>query len=289
VSTATRHEGARAARPRFLLVVAGTGTEIGKTWVGARLATALREAGWTVAARKPVQSFDPADPTPTDAACLAEATGEAPERVCPPSRCYERALAPPMAAAVLGRPVPKLAELAAEVSDSWPRLAPDVGLVELAGGPRSPLAEDGDGVDLVAALAPDAVLLVADAALGTLNAIRLSADVLAPHPVHVHLNRYDPRDELHELNRRWLEEHAGLPLTTDVEALARALVSRLPGHCRHCGRAGCAGDCARPLDPPRFCPRCGRTLTVQVAPTGHRAECRVHGVLGSQRTDAQDG
>ncbi len=268
-----------AARPRFLLVVAGTGTEVGKTWVGARLAAALRDAGLTVGARKPVQSFDPDEAGPSDAQCLAAATGEAPERVCPPARCYERAMAPPMAAAVLGRPVPRLGELAAEVADSWPRVAPDVGLVELAGGPRSPLAEDGDGVDLVAALAPDLVVLVADAALGALNAIRLSADALAPHPIHLHLNRFDPADEIQGLNRRWLAERSGLPLTTDLETLGAAVAARLPRFCPHCGRSACAAGCARPLDPPRFCARCGGKLTVQVAPTGHRAECRVHGIL----------
>jgi len=266
-------------RPNFLLVIAGTGTEVGKTWVGARLAAGLRDAGYTVAARKPAQSFDPADAAPTDAACLAAATGEAPEHVCPPARSYERALAPPMAAAVLGRPVPTLAELAGEVSASWPRSVPDVGLVELAGGPRSPMASDGDGVDLTAALAPDAVLLVGDAALGTLNAIRLSADALAPHAVHVHLNRYEAVEELHRLNHAWLATHGGLPLTSDFAALLAAVISRLPRWCVHCGRTVCAGACARPLDPPRFCARCGRKLTVQVAPTGHRAECRVHGPL----------
>jgi dethiobiotin synthetase len=155
--------------------------------------------------------------------------------------------------------VPKLAELAGEVRASWPRSAPDVGLVELVGGPRSPLAADGDGVDLTAALAPDLVLLVGDAALGTLNAIQLSADVFEPHAVHVHLNRYDAAEELHGLNRRWLEQHGAWPLSTTVDGLVTAVA----------------------LDPPRFCARCGRKLRVQVAPTGHRAECRVHGVRGS--------
>ena len=67
-------------RPGWLLVVAGTATEVGKTWVGAALARDLREAGWVVGARKPVQSFEPDDPAPTDAACLAAATGESPQK-----------------------------------------------------------------------------------------------------------------------------------------------------------------------------------------------------------------
>ncbi len=266
-------------RPRFLLVVAGTGTEVGKTFVAARLAAALRERGWNVAARKPAQSFDPAAGEPTDAEQLGAATGEAPERVCPAARWYERPLAPPMAAEALGREAPRLAELAREVAGSWPRPQRDVGLVELAGGVRSPLASDGDGMDLTAALAPDLVLLVADAALGALNLVRLASDALAPHATLVHLNRYDAAEEVQRRNRAWLAERMKLALTSDLAALVAALEARLPSFCRHCGREGCPGGCARPLDPPRFCLRCGKRLAVQLAPTGQRAQCRDHGAL----------
>ena len=52
-------------------------------------------------------------------------------------------------------------------------------------------------------------------------------------------------------------------------------------HCTGCGQpvSLCPG-CDRPLDPPRFCPRCGRRLTVAVSPGGFRARCRHHGQLG---------
>ncbi len=55
-----------------------------------------------------------------------------------------------------------------------------------------------------------------------------------------------------------------------------------PAHCTGCGRASteCAG-CTRPLDPPRFCPECGRRLTVTVTPTGWSARCRDHAELRS--------
>ncbi len=55
-----------------------------------------------------------------------------------------------------------------------------MGLVETAGGVRSPLAADGDCLDYCAALDPDVVVLVADAGLGTINAVRLTLDALAP-------------------------------------------------------------------------------------------------------------
>ena len=51
-----------------------------------------------------------------------------------------------------------------------------------------------------------------------------------------------------------------------------------PVHCTGCGRTvdQCDG-CGRQLDPPRFCPTCGRRLTVHVTPAHIRAACRDHG------------
>ena len=55
------------------------------------------------------------------------------------------------------------------------------------------------------ALAPDVVLVVADAGLGTINAVRLDASTRSPpFPVVVALNRYDDGDDLHRANRDWL-------------------------------------------------------------------------------------
>jgi len=85
-----------------------------------------------------------------------------------------------MAADSLGREPVFLGELLAEVRDGWPGRAPDVGLVELAGGLRSPMGHDGDGVDLVLGLAPDLVVLVADAGLGTINAVAVAYGRVVP-------------------------------------------------------------------------------------------------------------
>src|SRR5580698_3000680 len=106
-------------RPRRVVAIVGTGTDIGKTWVAARLLTDLRAAGLQVTARKPAQSFDPDDdPAGLDAAVLGHATGEPAEEVCPPQRWYETAMAPPMAAERLGRPAFTVADLTAELI--WP-------------------------------------------------------------------------------------------------------------------------------------------------------------------------
>ena len=198
----------------------GTATEVGKTYVGAAVLAELRSRGRFVAARKPLQSYDPADPAPTDAAALAAATGEPTDTVCPPERSYPVPMAPPMAADALGRPCPTVDELVGALA--WRAGGVDVGWVEGVGGPRSPIAADGDGVDLCAALEPDVVVLVADAGLGTINAVALSVApfVALGHEPLVVLNRYDDAVDLHRRNRAWLVERLGLDVVVDVAALA---------------------------------------------------------------------
>jgi dethiobiotin synthetase len=202
-------------RPGTLVVMLGTGTGVGKTYSGVRLLGHLRSRGLRVAARKPAQSFAPGSdgaPPDTDAELLARATGEAATEVCPPRRWYEVAMAPPMAASVLGRPPVVLAELLAELR--WPDQGVDVGLVEGAGGVCSPIAEDADGAALARALEPDLVVVVTDAGLGTIHAVRSSVLALAGLPVRVLLNRYDDSD-LHRRNLAWLRERDGLDVSVD--------------------------------------------------------------------------
>lgn len=213
------------------MFVAGTATNVGKTWAAAALAAGLRSAGLAVATRKPAQSFHPGR-GPTDAEVLALATGEAPDDVCLPGRSYGMALAPPMAAAALGRPAFLLADLIDELA--WPD-GTDVGLVEGVGGPASPVADDADTAALASALGPDLVVLVGDAGLGTINAVRLSVAALPP-PVVVLLNRYDAADATHAANQAWLRDRDGLMIVTTVEGLVAAVTA--------CGEAG-GGD----LDP----------------------------------------
>ncbi len=210
-------------RPARLAVVTGTGTEVGKTWVGAAVLAAGRRRGLRVAARKPLQSYSPGE-HPLDSEVLAAASGEPEELVCPQGWRYAAPMAPPMAAAALGRPVPSLEALAAFVEGSWPGRGCDLALVEGAGGVASPLGADASNADLVQRLAPDAVVLVADASLGVINAVRLSVAALGPRRVIVHLNRYQPADDLHRRNLAWLSEVDRLDVTTDVEQLLGRVV-----------------------------------------------------------------
>lgn len=215
-------------RPRLLVVVTGTGTDVGKTWVSAEALRLARSRGLVVAARKPAQSFDPSEPPSSrDAAVLGGASGEDPAVVCPPSSSYPVAMAPPMAASVLGRPVPSLSELAWSVASFWPPGGCDLGLVEGAGGVASPLAQDGDTAGLGRALGADRMALVAEASLGVINAVRLCVSALAPLPVVVHLNRFEPGNDLHRRNLEWLRGRDGFTVTTTVEELLDSLLGEL--------------------------------------------------------------
>ncbi|HVF73639.1 MAG TPA: dethiobiotin synthase [Acidimicrobiales bacterium] len=195
------------------VVVAGTGTDVGKTWLAAQLAPLLGATAW-----KPAQSFVPGNGL-TDAEVLAAATGQSPHEVCPPHRWYPVPLAPPEAADELGQPPFTLADLVAEQPTA------DALLVEGAGGVRSPLASDGDTVALVEAVRPDVTVLVAHGGLGAINDVRLSAGVL-PGPVVVFLNRYDDNDLACRRNLVYLRRD-GFEVAVDVADLERLLHVRV--------------------------------------------------------------
>ena len=199
--------------------VSGSGTEVGKTWTAVGLLKALQSRG-PVAARKPVESFAAGDEI-TDAEMLAEASGEDPFTVCPDHRRYERPLAPPVAAELLRRPAWTISDLADEMKPAEGTL-----VVEGVGGPLSPLADDGNSVDLARALAVDLVVIVVPAGLGAINAALASVGCFDDFDVVVFLNRYDSGDIAHVTNRSWLVEREGLEVNVDIGELALSVDSR---------------------------------------------------------------
>ncbi|BBG01198.1 MULTISPECIES: ATP-dependent dethiobiotin synthetase BioD [Pseudonocardia] len=219
-------------RPSRLILVTGTGTEVGKTWVTAALSRRLRAFGIEVAARKPAQSFTPGE-TATDAAVLGEATDTPADTVCPPHRWYPVPLAPPMAADTLQLAPILLDDLVAELD--WPA-GVAIGFVEGAGGLCSPIAHDGDTLSLAQRVRPDLVLLVTEPVLGVVSQVRLAARALTGYEVLVVLNRYDPSDEVHRRSRDWLTAIDALAVltnhdladTVDSDAAWRAISGEPP-------------------------------------------------------------
>ncbi len=154
--------------------VAGSGTDVGKTYVTASLVRQLHSRGHRIRVCKPLASGLPAVDDPaflsSDPAVLLAAQGRAVTAAaldcCSPWR-FSTALSPDMAAALEGRTV-ALAEvvrwtravLAEPDHDDW--------LVEGVGGVMSPITEDATGLDLAAALGLP-VLLVCGSYLGAIS------------------------------------------------------------------------------------------------------------------------
>lgn len=155
-----------------VLVVTGTGTEVGKTVVTAAVAAAAMAAGRSVAVLKPAQTGVTAQ-EPGDIAEVERLAGTVTGLEL---ARYPEPLAPATAARRAGRaPVrPKeIAQAAARLAESH-----DLVLVEGAGGLLVRLDEAGSTLADVAALLDAPVLLVAQPGLGTLNITALTAEAL---------------------------------------------------------------------------------------------------------------
>lgn len=164
------------ARMKTLLIT-GTDTGVGKTWVSCLLLHQLRNHGVRVGAYKPVCSGGTADSTGrlrwTDVEALVTACGEdVPEdRVCP--QRFLAPLAPAIAAQREGRRVDE--ERLHSGLEEWRGLA-DVVIVEGAGGLLCPLSDSVTVADLAQRLAAPIVIVAANR-LGVVNHTLLTLDV----------------------------------------------------------------------------------------------------------------
>ncbi len=166
--------------------VAGTGTDVGKTFVTAGLLRHLRGRGIDARALKPVASgFDPASPAASDAAVLLAAMGlpasaDNIAEICPLR--FAAPLAPNMAARREGKSL-RLVDL---VDVCRARIAAASGplLIEGVGGLMSPVAGGATGLDLLRALKIPA-LLVAGSYLGTISHVLTAARVLAAERIEL--------------------------------------------------------------------------------------------------------
>ena len=150
------------------LFITGTGTEVGKTYVAALIATDLRDRGVRVGVYKPAASGchdSPEGLVSDDALALWEAAGRplTLDAVCP--QRFAAPLAPNVAARKEGLCVDP--DLLRSGVDPW-RGACDVLLVEGAGGLMSPLSDDDYNLDLAVDLGLPLVVVSANR-LGVIN------------------------------------------------------------------------------------------------------------------------
>ncbi|MFI6938896.1 dethiobiotin synthase [Streptomyces sp. NPDC050418] len=155
-----------------VLVVTGTGTEIGKTVTTAAVAAVALAAGRSVAVLKPAQT----GVAPGEAGDVAEVT-----RLAGPVTGLELARYPePLAPATAARRAGLAPVLPSEIAEAAEKLAAahDLVLVEGAGGLLVRFDDAGATLADAARLLGAPVLVVAPAGLGTLNSAALTGEAL---------------------------------------------------------------------------------------------------------------
>jgi dethiobiotin synthetase len=170
------------------IVVLGTGTDVGKTYVTAALARGLRRHG-PVLALKPIESGTLAGAT-GDAGTIAAAAGH--EARLSPWR-FPRPISPHLAAREAGQAI-ELPQVVGWVQEQAAAASGPV-VVELAGGAFSPLARGLTNVDLALALEPAIWILVAPDALGVLHDVTATLRALPRPPDLVLLSGSRPTDQ----------------------------------------------------------------------------------------------
>ena len=208
------------------LFIAGTNTEIGKTYVASLIARALHEASHKVGVYKPVASGcrrEQGKLIAEDAEQLWNAASQPGEfdKVCP--QCFELPVAPPQAAKAEGKQVD--APLLRSGLAYWQECS-EIVLVEGAGGLMSPLSDEDYNIDLAADLGFPLVIVSANE-LGTINATLqtiITARVKAPQlPIAgIVLNQVSDRhDDSLATNAEDISAHADVPLLACVDLGAK--------------------------------------------------------------------
>ena len=175
--------------------VTGTGTDIGKTYVTGLLARYAVEHGFRTAVMKPAQT-GMTDPMKGDLGKVRKAAPGIldlpPETAC--AYCLEFESSPHLAAELAGITI-ELEKIAASYRKVQEGFHPDVTLLESAGGIYVPINQEQIMADIPTYLKLP-VIIVADAALGTINHTVLTINELRRRGIEVRgviLNRY-PED-----------------------------------------------------------------------------------------------
>ena len=197
--------------------VAGTDTEIGKTFVACALLHALRNQGYSAIGMKPVAAGTDENGRNDDVeALLAAASVKAPRELINPY-LYAPAIAPHIAAAEEGRPIDL-----ERIAQSFAALHPlaDALIVEGVGGFCVPLGPQVDAADLAQRLALP-VILVVGMCLGCINHALLSAQAIAARGLPLAgwvANRIDPGMARFDENLASLEARLAAPLLGVIPA-----------------------------------------------------------------------
>ncbi len=187
------------------LLITGTDTGVGKTFITYNLALALKEKGIKVACFKPVETG--VKDIPEDGKLLSSATGQPLEEVVPFR--YKLPLSPYAGYLEEGWKV-DLEQVKSKFFDLKGKY--EVVLVEGAGGIAVPIVKDYDYSDLAKDLDLE-VLIVARAGLGTLNHTFLTCFYVQRKGLKIKgivLNRFTGKDVSERTNPTIISERLGI-------------------------------------------------------------------------------
>ena len=204
------------------LFVAGTGTDVGKTYVAGLILKQLHEKGFRAAYFKAAMSGNCRDKNgtllPGDSLHVKEVSGipQPLESMCP--YLYETAVSPHLASKMEGDPV--VLENVLQCFDGLCETY-DWVVAEGSGGIVCPLRYDHIKIGLEDFIRARRLncLVVADAGLGTINAVVLTAEYMKARGISVRgiiLNRYEHGNPLHEDNKWMCERMTGIGVVGTV-------------------------------------------------------------------------
>ncbi|MEM7402167.1 MAG: dethiobiotin synthase [Pseudomonadota bacterium] len=179
------------------LFITGTDTDVGKTYVGVQIASALHESQLRVCPRKPIESGckligKTLHPDDANQYFLAVEKKVSLDEICPYR--FEPPISPQRAARLANQPI-NIAQAhqacIQNVSDE------DFLIVEGAGGFYSPLCEDGLNADLAESLQLP-VLLIANDQLGCINHILLTVETIKKRNLELSAIVLNSQKETHD-------------------------------------------------------------------------------------------
>lgn len=205
------------------IFITGTGTDVGKTYVTGLIVKKLRESNKKVAYFKAAMSGNDrrldGSLIPGDALQVKTMSGiEQPlEEMCP--YIYETAVSPHLASKFEGNPV-EMEQVLNGFDNACNRY--DYVTAEGSGGILCPLRFDKQKIQLEDFIKARELscLIIADAGLGTINAVVLTAEYMKSHKMPVKgiiFNHYEPGNKLHEDNLFMCETMTGLKVIACVK------------------------------------------------------------------------
>ena len=204
------------------IFITGTGTDIGKTYVTGLIVKKLAENGTAAAYYKAAMSGNDRRPDgsliPGDALFVKNTSGIAQplETMCP--YIYENAYSPHLASRIEGNPV----EMPV-VKEGFQKLAGEYDFITMegSGGILCPICFDEAKIqleDVIKELNLSS-LLIADAGLGTINSVVLTAEYMKARNLTIKgiiFNNYHPGNIMEDDNIRMCEYMTGLPTLAKV-------------------------------------------------------------------------